>query len=447
MAEDTRGMGIPLPADSTPIHQYPKVAREMGEKIAEILTGNITPALQQQISLRVAEAVAPALADEIQSAGLLSGASRTADPDLVFAIADLAGRASWLAIGADGAPPAHTVQILAAALREALTGSAQLTGNLPELQDVAFSVTDAAGRRSELEIGTDGRLTQRVIDSIADRLPPTQTKYATKLACWGDSLTYSQSEDGQPDPSWPELAGQILGVPVFNGGKPAHGSADIATRQGGLRPLVTLENGTIPASGKVALTSIMPADGWRASGSYTLEIAQGTLAGIPGKLTHDLATSTRYFTRTTAGDPVSVPAGTPFIGSDGVGWRDAAVVIWAGTNNPSQTSAIMRDIDSMIAWIAPYTDKYIVLPLTAGTGPNAALQARYGEHYEDHRTHLIRNGLREAGITPTAADTAAIAQGKMPPSLLYDGTHFTQAGYDIIGRYVARRLKERGFFA
>lgn len=45
MAEDTHGLGIPLPADSTPIHRYPSVARAMGEKIAEILAGGITDEL------------------------------------------------------------------------------------------------------------------------------------------------------------------------------------------------------------------------------------------------------------------------------------------------------------------------------------------------------------------------------------------------------------------
>lgn len=57
MAEDTHGMGIPLPADSTPIHQYPAIARLMGEKIAEILASG----LNEQALEAVRRSLGPAL--------------------------------------------------------------------------------------------------------------------------------------------------------------------------------------------------------------------------------------------------------------------------------------------------------------------------------------------------------------------------------------------------
>lgn len=63
MATDTHGMGIPLPADSTKIKDFPKVAREGFEKVAEVLAGGVTEALLGKVAAAADDAVDDAVAE------------------------------------------------------------------------------------------------------------------------------------------------------------------------------------------------------------------------------------------------------------------------------------------------------------------------------------------------------------------------------------------------
>jgi lysophospholipase L1-like esterase len=391
---------------------------------------------------------------------------------------------------------------------DALVASELFHGAAPMANDeVAFGITDSAGMRSDLEVAKDGHFTQRVIDSVRTRLgldagPQIAEATADKIyintsatgdraylgtitgasnprmldtqsvmvdtstgpqwisastgagrpllptldwACWGDSLTWSQAT-GQANPTWPQTLATDLGVSVYNGGRQGQASAEIATRQGGLRPLLTVTSDTIPASGTVTVTAISPVDGWRPSGTSVLAM-EGTLAGIPGTLYHDASTQAWTFTRDAAGSSTSCPPNTAFIGTEGTAKRGNSVIIWAGTNNTTQPTAILRDIASMVAWLTPYTKRYLVLSLTTpgNDALNASLSATYGTHYEDIRSYIIANGLADAGITPTTDDTAAIAANNIPPSLLTDATHFTQAGYNVIGHRLSSRIRSRNW--
>ena len=71
-----------------------------------------------------------------------------------------------------------------------------------------------------------------------------------------------------------------------------------------------------------------------------------------------------------------------------------------------------------------------------------ALQRKYGEHYINLRKYMIEYGLLDAGLTPTEADTSAIANGNVPPSLLYsDGLHGNEKFYDILANLVHKQGK------
>jgi hypothetical protein len=372
---------------------------------------------------------------------------------------------------------------------------------------VAFAVVDASRRRSDLEIAKDGKLTQRVVDSLkvrmgisADALVPevsgskvylntpstggrvllgtiTGASNPTLLdqstvrvetgsgpqwinattgagqpvfptvnwATWGDSLTYNQAT-GQASPTWQEIMAADLGVTVYNGGRGGQASGEIAVRQGGLRPLLTVTGNSIPASGTVTVTAISPTDGWRPSGTSVLAM-EGTLAGIPGTLYHDASTGAWTFTRDASGSVTACPAATAFIGTEGVNKRADNVIIWAGTNNTSQPTAILRDIASMVDWLTPYDKRYLIIGLTTpgNESINASLAATYGNRFEDLRAYMISSGLAAAGITPTTDDTAAIAANNIPPSLMTDATHFNQAGYNVIGARFAARIRARNW--
>jgi hypothetical protein len=275
------------------------------------------------------------------------------------------------------------------------------------------------------------------------KLPPIPQD----IACWGDSLTYCPvTVSVQASPTWPQTLATALGVNVYNGGQGAHGSAEIATRQGGLQPLCTLTGNQIPAgsTAPINLTAISPTDGWRStvsSGSY-LDM-HGTLAGVAGNLRHDLTNLAlfQFVPDAAPATTVSVSAATPFIGDEGAALRDRLAIIWAGQNNSDQPSAILRDIASMVAYLNPIK-RFVVInytgPKSIADTINPLLQAAYGRNYVDLRRFLINDALTALGMSPTGTDSSDIAAGNPPNSLTWDGTHYTQSVYNLIGQYLAR---------
>jgi len=74
-----------------------------------------------------------------------------------------------------------------------------------------------------------------------------------------------------------------------------------------------------------------------------------------------------------------------------------------------------------------------------------SLHTAFGRHFINLRQHLIRHGLQEADITPTAIDKDSIARGAVPPSLLNDAVHFNAKGYKVLAQLIAKRFKELGY--
>ena len=120
-------------------------------------------------------------------------------------------------------------------------------------------------------------------------------------------------------------------------------------------------------------------------------------------------------------------------------------IIWAGTNDGSLQYDL---IDTMISKLP--TEQYIVMGLTrlgTDTTVEDELKAyqKYGSHFFNTRIQIINNAFTVLGETPTSADTTAMASGLMPPSLLYDSTHFNDDGYEAIGKLLAIHVKSLGY--
>lgn len=272
--------------------------------------------------------------------------------------------------------------------------------------------------------------------------PPNQ------VVAWGDSLTYGLTRiDGvwqQAKPTMPETIGTDLGLPTKNFGLPSLGSAEIAVRQGGLRPQVTLSGGRIPAksTAPIHVDAISPADGWSQyehAGSLKMH---GVLAGVPGTLEHtrNPGVDDFSFTPDAAVDAaVPIPLGSTFSGTDGGEYRGCFEVIWAGANNWAQPAAITRDIASMVSALST-PPRYLIIGYLPATSD--ALAKAYGSRFVDLRRWLASDGLAAAGVTPTAADTEAVAAGAVPPSLTVDGTHLTQAAYTATGHHLASLIAQ-----
>lgn len=265
---------------------------------------------------------------------------------------------------------------------------------------------------------------------------------------WGDSLTYSLTKvDGvwrQAKPTWLDTIGEDLHVQTVNFGVPSQGSAEIAVRQGGLKPAVTLINNRIPSGSTAAVPvlAISPIDGWtQYAKAGTMEM-HGTLAGVSGNLQHTMSSGAEIFGFVPDRAPesvVPVPAESVF-SSDigGANYRACTQIIWAGgTNNGGgQKTAIMRDIASMVDSLSE-PKKYLIV---GGAVPSvrSELSIVYGSRFVDLRSWLVTDGLAAVRLPPpTPADIAAVEAGDIAPALTVDGTHFTQAAYTAIGHHLA----------
>jgi len=267
--------------------------------------------------------------------------------------------------------------------------------------------------------------------------PPNQ------VVAWGDSLTYGLTKiDGasqQANPTMVETIGKDLGLPTKNFGLPSLGSAEIAVRQGGLRPQITLSGSGIPArsTAPIHVAAISPTDGWSQYSNAGALKMHGTLAGVAGTLQHMLAPGVDDFSFSpdaSLNDAAPIPPGTPFAGDDGIDYRGCFAIIWAGANNQSQPTAIIRDVASMTTSL-PGQSHYLIIGTIPST--NDALAKMFGPRFLDLRAWLMSDGLTAAGIAPTVSDAEAVAAGMVPPSLTVDGTHFTQAAYTASGHYIA----------
>ena len=119
-----------------------------------------------------------------------------------------------------------------------------------------------------------------------------------------------------------------------------------------------------------------------------------------------------------------------------------------------QNEGFNRDIDELICQIDGIINqrkatRYIVFGMvhalygyTWQKAFNDKLKFKYGKHFYDIEAYMktpIYEGedivssyaLQDAGLTPTEADLANVAENKYPPSIMFDGVHFNQYGYTV----------------
>lgn len=272
---------------------------------------------------------------------------------------------------------------------------------------------------------------------------------SARLTFFGDSLTAAAG--GISD------VGTALGISTVNRASSGYASLDIAVRQGGAVLAVTVNGGTIPASGAVEVT-VTPATGFSAyvNGWYT-----GTLAGVPGVLERSVSTGQWTFTRSASGSATACPPGTPFVSAWALDAENDVQCLWMGRNDVGRPgwSNIPALLDACISRMRPLHKRFVVVSVTNGqtegigsgnynaiVAHNEYLAEKYGERYYDLRSDFIQNGLDVAGISPTSDDLAAIAADKPPPSLMYDNVHPTSVGYNVQRTLFANWLTSKGYF-
>ena len=285
--------------------------------------------------------------------------------------------------------------------------------------------------------------------------------------CWGDSLTRGVGVGSSYSKAFPYvLYGLLDGREVINCGVGGENTINIASRQGGLPNIV--KPFTIPANAskvEVKLTNIYGGStgillqGGSAldptTGQYvmTAQINPCSINGVEGTLTYE--NGKYYFSRSENGESVIVSRPTPLITYAMKSMRDNINIIWIGTNGGFTTSAeLIECVEAMIDYMSPINKKYIVIGIHHLVSTVAEMfetieknmAMHFGRRYINQREYMIEYGLSDAGITPTNEDTAAISQGKIPPSLLYDDVHYNNKGYNIIANLVVERGKELGYW-
>lgn len=128
-----------------------------------------------------------------------------------------------------------------------------------------------------------------------------------------------------------------------------------------------------------------------------------------------------------------------------------AYVFFMGQNGGfSDVADLIRQLKAMIAYSG--SKRFIVMsfhrPNKIINTPKRmaemedSLSREFGEHYINLRGYLLKQGLKDAGLSATQADRDSITVGAVPPQLLKDGIHFTKNGYRIVGKLVAKKFKQ-----
>ncbi len=165
------------------------------QRASTAAAATVTPMVPPLVTEALAESetLQDALDEAIAGRPILEGGT-VESTEVAFAVVDDSGRRSWIESDAAGRPTPHAADLLVPVVGPKIGPQYGTTDQNSAVTGVAFAITDADGRRSELEVGPDGKLTQRVIVSIASRLGgmagarTPEPSWSPKVASWDPSI-------------------------------------------------------------------------------------------------------------------------------------------------------------------------------------------------------------------------------------------------------------------
>lgn len=318
----------------------------------------------------------------------------------------------------------------------------------------------------------------------------TLSEYLPGIVCWGDSLT-AGSSGGVSYPSTLQkyinvyLCGSYdlryslenadsiarlnkddykISIPVVNMGAGQEDAATILGRSG-VVPYVVSSDFVIPA-GKESVSIAIVSENGKAVSPLTAGDAgvnPVTIAGVEGTLTLSQSQGQQVyqFTRLEAGTPVSVAKGTELVTACKDEYRDYIHIVWLGTYGDfGSPEKLVEDTKLLLQRQQSGSDRYLVIGPCAIWGnwfsgskatldaiDSAMLQA-FGSRYINLRKYLMEDGLRDAGITPSATDKMNIGLGSVPESFrsTVGSADLNAIAYDLIGKLIYSRMDTLGFF-
>jgi hypothetical protein len=411
--------------------------------------------------------------------------------NLAWAIVDQTGQIA-LGVGTDGSVQIGATTDAGSAVAAAAALSSVVTTNWTTRSGIAWGVADGSGNLP-LAIDTAGNVlvsgknitaqaAQVIANSVSLALNQLALYGQRNISWWGDSITRGAGT-GIAAPqqlatllgyqSWntqnPQPENSNLTLPyVYNGGYGSSTSREIIARQGGLNFVVTLQGDTIPASGAVAVTSVLPDVAHTANELSVI----GVLNGVTGTLSAAAATisgvtSTTYtFTRLTAGAAVKCYKNSLFHsderGRDGSGafyayqnTRDNDInIFWVGVNDPDK-SLVVPAIQAGVRHLKAALPRFIVMGyLSAGGGSEGVGTAPYNtrEAIDNQLRDLypnnfldIRRILVESYDPNNAQDVIDHNNDTVPTSLRSDIIHLNGAGKAIVAQAVYNFLVQKGW--
>lgn len=312
-------------------------------------------------------------------------------------------------------------------------------------------------RRVQPGGGANGVTPQAVLDEWGTRM--SSGTGLTQVTCFGDSMIRDNSDLGT---SVAKELGLALSVLSTDRGYSGDTPTQVAARMGALNCLVTIADGVLPASGTVPVT-VSPSMGWRGARDW-----QGVVTASNGRLvqvrlaqdaTPETGVPSWTLQQVSGSGPVSVLPGTRFKHVDA---QDRATIFaptmfWAGRNDldvdrgRAAVRAVLeqkRDPSGRVL-VLSVMNRTVEPSGSAGyvsvKSFNDMLAVEAGANYFDGRAAIIRDGLAVAGITATDVDTTAIAEDRVPPSLLADTTHLNVAGRVAFARILANEILGRNW--
>lgn len=288
------------------------------------------------------------------------------------------------------------------------------------------------------------------------------------ITCWGDSLTAGGG--------WTSLLGTLSGMTVYNAGTGGENARTILARQGG--DVMLINNITIPASTTPVLIADRDVDGGinTALGHKVTPLLQGGahvnpcfIGDVQGTLQwtgsgHSDLTGDWVFTRAEAGSEVIINRPTAIRTYFDINKNKPHLqVIFIGQNGG------YNNIDELIKqhkYLIEHSqaEHTVILGLSSGTAAlradyEKAMRKEFGRLFVSLREYLAAPtygtggntivscyGLDDAGLKPTQADLDAIALGMVPPQLLSDNVHFTDATKKVIGNMIYKKCKDLNIF-
>jgi len=318
----------------------------------------------------------------------------------------------------------------------------------------------------------------------------TVSAYMPGIVCWGDSLTAGTSGnvsyprtlqkyidtylceaydlrytiDNAAEYSWLDWSEYKVSIPVVNMGAGMENSATILGRAG-VKPFVVQRSFEIPGEMEKVAISFAYSDGKQVNPltAGDVEMNPVTIAGVEGTLSLESGGWERkyYFCRSEAGEPVTVEQGTEIQVASASKYRDYIHIVWLGTyDGYINSNDLVQEVKQLLARQAQNPDRYLVIgPCSYNNSWSAegllnlnaidtAMMQAFGKHYVNLRKYLIEDGLKDAGLSPTKADTASMTAGCVPDSFRsgVGSVNLNAQAYTLTGKLIYDRMDALGYF-